>query len=599
MSARLIAAGLVGLSIVYLALFVPRAWIPHDEGMIGQSAERVLNGERPHVDYEEPYTGGLVWLHALAFKVAGIDLIYPRWLLFAGAAAAQVLTYLILRRYLHPIGAAIGAWIALGWSFPNYFAALPSWWVLICALGCMWAFLRFVETGLLRYAAAAGLTAGLSILMKQTGLYVLVALVMVLLYDAESSDRQAPVWWPGRLVRASVAVAALGLALMILATRLSLSDLLYLFLPIFACSRLLMTADGRHSPRQSWDAFAAPAVAVAAAALPIFLFIAPYLLDNQIGELANGLFVLPQKRVQFASLELPPAHWVLAGVPLVLVVMPLPEQVRVRALESRYTAIACGVAGALLVAASLYAFTPYQIIWQTARSFGAVAPVAICILLMSGRVRDRAQRRILFGVAAFLAWASLVQVPFSAPIYFCYITPLVVIAAVAAAGNSSALRRPLVAVAASVLLAFPLLSMNRGYIYNLGGLHRPFASDEPLSLERASLRVSRADAVTYRRVVDLVALHIGDGQLVAGPDAPEVYFLTGRFSPSGTLFDFFTDQVSAEGGLHDLPGLSAASVVVLNHGRRFSQGPSTHLASKVRRMFPNSEAAGTLEVRWR
>jgi hypothetical protein len=86
---------------------------------------------------------------------------------------------------------------------------------------------------------------------------------------------------------------------------------------------------------------------------------------------------------------------------------------------------------------------------------------------------------------------------------------------------------------------------------------------------------------------------------VAGPDAPEVYFLTGRFSPSGTLFDFFTDGVSAEGGLNDLPGLPSASVVVLNHGRRFSQGPSAHLAAKARRMFPHSEAVGTLEVRWR
>jgi hypothetical protein len=77
MTTRLAAAGLVGLSIAYLWLFVSRGWIPHDEGMIGQSAERVLIGEVPHVDYEEPYTGGLAWTHALAFRLAGIDLIYP------------------------------------------------------------------------------------------------------------------------------------------------------------------------------------------------------------------------------------------------------------------------------------------------------------------------------------------------------------------------------------------------------------------------------------------------------------------------------------------------------------------------------------------
>ena len=67
-----------------------RGWIPHDEGMLGQSAERVLTGEVPHVDYEEPYTGGLSLMHALVFRLAGIDLIFPRWLLFAGAVGLAV-----------------------------------------------------------------------------------------------------------------------------------------------------------------------------------------------------------------------------------------------------------------------------------------------------------------------------------------------------------------------------------------------------------------------------------------------------------------------------------------------------------------------------
>jgi hypothetical protein len=590
MRTRLIARALVGLSIVYLAIFVPRGWIPHDEGMIGQSAERVLIGERPHVDYEEPYTGGLTRLHALVFKVAGVDLIYARWLLFAGAVLAQVLIYLILRRFLEPIGAAVGAWLALGWSFPNYFAALPSWWVLICALACVWAFLRFVDTGLLRYAAAAGFAAGLSILIKQTGLYVLVALVMALLYDAGGDHRDTPVSWPGRLACASVAVAALGLAFMIVATRLSLSDLLYLFVPILACSRVLIIAAGRP---------VAAGAAIAAAALPLVWFITPYVIDQHVGQLVNGLFVLPQKRVQFASVELPPAEGILAGLSLLAIVMGFPEPPRLRALASRLVAVMVWLLAAVLVVASLYDFMSYHIVWQTVRSFGALLPVAICSLMLSGRVHDRTERRILFGVAAFLAWASLVQVPFSAPIYFCYVTPLAVIAGVALARNRSVLCRPAVGASTAVLLAFALLSMNRGYTYDLGINHRPFTPDESLNIKRASLRVSRADAVTYRRVVELIESHIGSGSLVAGPDAPEVYFLTGRFSPSGTLFDFFTDDVTAEGGLHDMPGLSDARVVVLNHARNFTQGPSAHLAANARRMFPNSEAVGTFEVRWR
>src|SRR5688572_8827169 len=594
---QLFAAGLVGLSLAYLWAFVRRGWVPHDEGMIGQSAAWVLGGALPHIDYQEPYTGGLTWLHAAVFRFAGIDLVYPRWLLFAGAAIAQALTYLILRRYLSPISAALGAWLALAWSFPNYFAALPSWWVLICALACLWSFIRYVETGFLRYAAVAGLAAGIAILMKQTGLYVLVALVMALLYRGGGTERETRVWWPGRALCAGVAVGALGLAMALLAARLALPDLFYLLLPIAACSRILATADGRHWLRARHEGLRAPLVtSLGAAAVPLACFIAPYVMDR-LGALVNGLLVLPQKRVQFASFEMPPAYWILAGVPLVAMVMPFPTPPRAPSRMGHTFGVAVAIVGTVLVAASLYNVVAYQIIWQSARGFAALLPVAACWLLLS-RVRDVQQRWILFGCATMLAWTSLVQIPFSAPIYFCYVTPLAVIAAVALASASEALRRPVVSASAAVLLVFAVATMNRGYIYNLGFSHAPSALSVPLNLGRAHMAVSAADSAAYRRVLDLIAAHIGDGPLVAGPDCPEVYFLTGRASPSGTLFDFFGDHVS-DGWVTDLPGWRTASVVVLNHERRFSFGPSADLVAKVRHEFPNAEAAGTLEVRWR
>jgi hypothetical protein len=103
---------MVCAAIVYLGPFVPRGWVPHDEGMLGQSAEWVLRGGLPHVDYEEAYTGGLSLLYAGLFKAVGIELVHLRWLLFAAAAAAQFIVYIIARRFLAPIGAAITTWIA-------------------------------------------------------------------------------------------------------------------------------------------------------------------------------------------------------------------------------------------------------------------------------------------------------------------------------------------------------------------------------------------------------------------------------------------------------------------------------------------------------
>ncbi len=202
---ELVGRLLVAVSLVYLWTFVPRGWVPHDEGMLGQSAERVMRGHMPHVDYEEPYTGGLSLLHAAAFRLLGVDLLHLRWVLFAGAALGQFLIYAILRKFLGSIAAAFASVLALTWSFPNYFASLPSWWVLLCAVACVWAFIQYTETESLRYAALAGVAAGLAIAFKQTGLYVLVALVMAFLYGRAH-----------RVLRVVIAIAGVGLATAIL-----------------------------------------------------------------------------------------------------------------------------------------------------------------------------------------------------------------------------------------------------------------------------------------------------------------------------------------------------------------------------------------------
>jgi hypothetical protein len=593
---RAIGVALVVLSLAYLCLFVQRGWIPHDEGMLGQSAERVMAGDLPHVDYEEPYTGGLAWLHAGLFKITGVNLIYPRWLLFAGAILSQMLTYMILRRYLQPVGAALGAWVALGWSFPNYFAALPSWWLLVCALASLCAFIRFVDTGRVGYVVVAGVSAGISILIKQTGLYLLVALMLALLYGGgEHGDRitERRTW---RLLCASAGLAAAGLAFAVLSSRLAIAELLYLLLPVAACSRLMLTASGQPASPNLARRLLAPAIAAASAAAPLIVFLAPYLIDHRIGRLVNGVLILPQKRLQFAAFEMPPAYWLAAGIPLAALLVWAARLDRSALKRATPAFWALAVAVPVL---SLYDATSYQLIWQSARASVALLPVVICVLLFAHRIADARERWILFGCATMLAWSSLVQFPFSAPIYFCYVTPLGVVAAVALAGNSGALQRPVVSASAVLLLLFSLLSMNRGYVYNLGFDHEAYAMNVPLNHPKADLTVSASDAVTYQRVVEVVTQHLDGGSLVAGPDCPEIYFLAGKFNPSGALFDFFVTDPDIRQGLDDLPGWRKARVVVLNHRRTFTPGLSTHLVTSVRSHFPHWTSAGPFEVRWR
>src|SRR5215472_10498088 len=70
------------LCAIYIGMNLKRGWVPHDEGALGQAAERVLQGEIPHRDFNDPYTGGLSYLDALVFGLFGINLIWLRYALF-------------------------------------------------------------------------------------------------------------------------------------------------------------------------------------------------------------------------------------------------------------------------------------------------------------------------------------------------------------------------------------------------------------------------------------------------------------------------------------------------------------------------------------
>src|SRR5438067_2540949 len=133
------------LSAAYLGMNLKRGWVPHDEGSLGQSAERVLNGELPHRDFIDPYTGGLAFIDAIIFKVFGIDLLYLRIFLFAGFLAWVPAFYAIACDFSSPWPAAGVTLIAVAWSVPNYAAAMPSWFCLFFATFGTLAILNYIR----------------------------------------------------------------------------------------------------------------------------------------------------------------------------------------------------------------------------------------------------------------------------------------------------------------------------------------------------------------------------------------------------------------------------------------------------------------------
>jgi hypothetical protein len=454
---------------------------------------------------------------------------------------------------------------------------------LLCAVTCVWGFVRYTETESTSYAALAGFAAGTSILFKQTGLYLLVALVIAFLYGRAH-----------RTIRVSAAIVSIGLAIAVLRSRLGGAESLYLLLPVVSCAALVAAADERKTD-EVMTTLRIVAVAVICAALPLAAGVLPYVMNGSVGTLLNGLFVLPQRRLQFASLAMSHPYFILVGVPCVALVSPLAHRVAISSSYARLVTIGLSLAAAVILVVSFRRYAAYQLIWQSARAFAALLPVLVCWYLFTRRHDDVKGRRILFAATAMLAWASLVQFPFSGSIYFCYTVPLAVIAGAASARHFSTFKHPALIVWCSTLIAFGVSSMNRGYLDNLGAWHQRIALDRSLDLPRAHFNVKAEEVATYRRVNALVTRHVGRGELLAGPDAPEVYFLAGRLNPSGVLFDFFSGGIAGE----DDTAWAGTRVVVLNHRPGFSPAPSEQLAANIRSLFPNGESVGRFEVRWR
>src|SRR5690349_16792328 len=93
----------IGLGAAYLGQFCWRRWLPWDDGTMAQAAERLLQGQLPHRDFNEGYTGGLTWLHSVAFRVFGVSIWSLRTTLFVFAVATIPVWYYIARRFGSPL----------------------------------------------------------------------------------------------------------------------------------------------------------------------------------------------------------------------------------------------------------------------------------------------------------------------------------------------------------------------------------------------------------------------------------------------------------------------------------------------------------------
>lgn len=625
---------------IYEGTHLKRGWVPWDAGAYAQSAERVLDGQLPHRDFTEVYTGGLTYLNAAAMRIFGENLAAERLMMFAFFLAWIPAFYWIASQFCPDWIAGALVLLAVAWSVPNYSEAVPSWYNLFFATWGVAALLAYLKRPHWKWLALAGACGGLSFLAKSVGLCYVSGVLLFFVFREQSITRTAicaavaagrapgerkPVVktphalrrrlnWYSAFVIASLAIF---LALLVrLVSELGGSGETILFIvPSVALSVVLLWNEvelrgARRSDRSSSKRFSdlllMEAPFYAGVAAPILIFLAPYVRAHAMGALLHDLFGQASTRILMAY-DFPDTTVTI--IPAIFLTVMLLLSARPRG-KARWIVVAC--AGGLLACGMIWApfnYDAYIGVWGAAYWMIPILAVVGSFLLMhsarfrasyaANRVPNAVGERI-FLLLAVTALCSLVEFPFSSPIYFCYVAPLAILALAALLRPVPRVSRAMLAALYAAFLVFMVFEVTPGFIYLMGFHYGPDAQKVALRLPRAGgLRVDAESAAVYGELVPLIRAHAGDGEIYAGPDSPEVYFLARYANPTPAIYDFLGDTARERERILRLMANPQVRVMVVNGKPALSASLDEKLREEIARQFPNGEMVGNFEVRWR
>jgi hypothetical protein len=604
---RLFPLALLAVCLAYVGWRLGHGWIAVDDGTLGHTAERVLHGELPHRDFDDVYTGGLAYLNAIAFRLLGTTLWTLRVVLLVFFAAWVPAVYYVARRFVRPPAAGAVTLLAIVWSVPNYPAAMPSWYNLFFATFGVAAVFRYLEDGRSRWLMAAGVAGGMSFLVKVIGLYYVAGVLLFLVYQAHAASRAHAGLSAERgsgyaLFATGALIAFVGVLMMVVRQQLHTSEVVQFVLPgalvaaFLVRSEWTIPAGGSRARFVELGRLLAPFAA--GVSIPIALFLVPYATSGSLGAFANGVFFLPMKRFGVATMPMLSLWTAVALLPLVVLFVGARAW---RARSTRWWLTILVPSLVALFAATLWTNGAYRFVWYSGRNLlpllvaVGVAVVARSVAADSPTSPQRARLMLLLSVTAL---CTLVQFPYSAANYFCYVAPLVVLTAAALLDSLPPVTPTVPAALVAFYAAFAVTRVNGSPAYLMGERYIAPLPVQPLALPRGGIDVPNYMAPAYRAVVGVLRRHARGGYTWASPDCPEIYFLSGLRNPTRSIFEFFDDQHERTKrvlGALDRHGVTA---VVLHREVIFSQPFTPDLIAGLEQRYPYAADFGPFQVRW-
>lgn len=596
--ARLLVLCLVMLIAgTYVGVRVNQSWIAVDDGTLAQSAVRVLQGQLPHRDFVEIYTGGLSFIHAAAFRVFGVNLLSLRICVFLFFLAWVPAVYSVALRFTPPLTAGMVTLLAIAWSFPNYEAAMPSWYNLFFATFGAAALLHYLEVRSRRWLFIAGLCGGISILIKVIGFYYIAGVLLFLAFLEQSDNEQQGTEknsWGYRVFSAGALLAFLGTLIYVLHSRLAAGEFYHFLLPSLAVVGMILLGE-RKAGAGSGERFAALLRLVipfiCGAVVPIVIFLVPYALAGSVGGFFLGTTSSAiAHAVDLAVARPAPPQYLVAVLPLLAF---LAAGMYWKQFQGRVVGAAVALLAVVVVVRATRSAAVYSGVWFSVAMLTPVVVAAGVASILALRSRDgvsKIQRERLVLLVALAATCTLVQYPFPVPIYLCYALPLTLLALVAIVTTVRKQRGTyILASLVGFYLAFAVVSLIPNH---LAEYSHAVARRDLLRVPRGGLQIE--DEPFFENLTIFLQQRASNGLMYAGNDCPELYFLTG-------LKNVTRDDNGAppEEVLKALQSTDVKVVVLFESPYFPSAQTSPEVRAEVMKGFPHSTLFGPFHVSWK
>ncbi len=600
LTAVLVVAG------AYVGVHIGRGWVPADDGTLSQSALRVMQGQLPHSDFGEVYTGGLSFIHALAFRAFGVNLMSLRICVFLFFLAWIPAVYYIAQRLISPISAGFITLLAVAWSYPNYPAAMPSWYNLFFATFGAAAMLRYLDVRTRRWLVVAGVCGGASILIKVIGAYYIAGVLLFLAFleqsESKSDSQSASVagknptnCWPYRLFNVGALLLFLATLVLVLRAKLGAAELYQFVLPSAAVVTLMLFGERGvrvGTGRRFRTIFRLAFPFLSGLAAPIIVFLIPYARSGGVAKFFWGVTSSAIERSADLGVIRP------LGAEKLLYVLPLVAVLAAAMYWDQFQGKAIGTALALgavaLAVRAAYSFDFLYGIWCSVAVLTPVVVLAgVALVWFRNRpdARTKVERQQVVLLISLAATCNLTQFPFAAAIYLSYMVPLTLLAIVAIVSTGKRQRGTYaLASVVGMYLVFAVVSLVPLYIYELTSMVGTMYTMQ--SPRAGGLKIE--EAVFFDDLAYFLREHSPNGLMFAVNDCPELYFLSGLknvwHDDTGASPEEILKAIQTDG----------LNLVVINDAPYFpGAAMRPDVKAEVFKRYPHTARFGIFQIFWK